>query len=83
MGKGDRGGGGVRTSCFLHFFWLQTPFLDAWLRPCQGGGGFHVACQNFKMSCIYVLSIFHVAVRNASNFIRLNNFFSQDEGFVT
>ena len=30
----------------------------------EGGGGFPVACRNFKMSRVGVLSRVHVAVRN-------------------
>ena len=36
-------------------------------RPCQGGGGgggSQVACQNFKMSSVGILSRVHVAVGN-------------------
>ena len=54
--------------------------------PATGEGGWvstHVAYQNFKTSCVYVLSMLHVTVENSAKFIGLYYCFSQGEGFVT
>ena len=62
--KGDGGGGGGLKCITLFIGLLACVIYRGPARGGGGGGGSHVACLNFKMSRVSVLSVLHVAVGN-------------------